>query len=73
MHFLVLKVSPTNLQAPLAPHLHIQDGPAYHGRVKCCHLLTNVGLKLVQGGRERTVNLGLKEAPEEEVTWVEVW
>ena len=57
LSLLVLKVTSISMQALLSPHLDIKDGHADHCRVQGLHLLQDVGLQLVQGGRAGAVDL----------------
>ena len=52
--------------------LDLKHGPPHHRWVKLSPLPGDVGLQLVEGGRERAVHLGLQVAPEAEVEEGEV-
>ena len=61
---LLFKVATPCCDALSCPCSHVKCGPPHHCWVKLSQLPGDIGLQLVEGGRERDVHLGLQVAPE---------
>ena len=68
----LLNVSTSCLHHPPAPGIEVSTGSSDHVLVKVCNLQSNPGLQLLHGVRHGGEDLGLQEAPAEEVQGVEI-